>query len=30
VRFKAAHGKEVYDFMVKTFQVNDWLPRPSA
>jgi hypothetical protein len=30
VRFKAAHGKEVYDFMVKTFQINDWLPRPSA
>lgn len=30
VRFKAAHGKEVYDFAVKTFQVNDRLPRPSA
>lgn len=30
VRFKVVHGKEVYDFVVKTFQVNDWLPRPSA
>ncbi|MFN2330055.1 MAG: RES family NAD+ phosphorylase [Chromatocurvus sp.] len=30
VRFKAAHGNEVYDFMVETFQINGWLPRPSA